>query len=160
MSAVWDWLASGGPVMIALGAVGVVLGFLVVERYLAVGARMRSVRAARSRPEPKAPLVDLSGLRRMGLIHACIVIAPLLGLLGTVTGMIDTFESILCGGYITEMSAGIRKALLTTQYGLAIAAPGLLAERLLLRRLERLSQLADPAHVAHREEEEPCDEAC
>ena len=78
----------------------------------------------------------------MGLIRSCIVIAPLLGLLGTVTGMIDTFESILRGGYIAEMSDGIRKALLTTQYGLAIAAPGLIAERVLLNRIEKLARLA------------------
>lgn len=160
MSALWDWLASGGPVMIALGAVGFTLGFLIVERYLALGARMRALRAAHPGPEAEAPLVGLSGLRRMGLIRACIVIAPLLGLLGTVTGMIDTFESILRGGYITEMSAGIRTALLTTQYGLAIAAPGLLAERVLLRRRERLAEMARSAHVAHAEKEEPCDEAC
>ena len=72
--------------------------------------------------------------------------------------MIETIESILRGGYITEMSLGIRKALLTTQYGLAIAAPGLLAERVLLRRLERLAQRAAAGRLARREEA-PCDEA-
>jgi hypothetical protein len=160
VSGVWAWFASGGPTMIALGAVALALGFLVVERYLAIGAQLRALRDGRPR-QPAAPpgAVELAGLRRMGLIRACIVIAPLLGLLGTVSGMIDTFESILRGGYITEMSLGIRTALLTTQYGLAIAAPGLLAEQALLRRLERLTQAARAARRAGRQEE-PCNEAC
>lgn len=132
------WFTAGGPTMIALGVLALALGFLLVERYLAIGAQMRTVDARRKCPDGPA---ELSGLRRMGLIHACIVIAPLLGLLGTVSGVIETFESILSGGYIAEMGQGIRKALLTTQYGLAIAAPGLLAERALLRRIEKLRRL-------------------
>ena len=159
MNAVWAWFATGGPTMLALGAVALVLGFLVVERYLAIGAELRAPRGPGREAGVEAPAAGgLAGLRRMGLIRACIVVAPLLGLLGTVTGMIETFESILRGGYITEMSLGIRKALLTTQYGLAIAAPGLLAERVLLRRLERLAQRAAAGRLARREEA-PCDEA-
>ena len=84
----------------------------------------------------------------MGMIRACIIIAPLLGLLGTVTGMIDSFDSILHGGYVTAMSRGICKALLTTQYGLAIAAPGLLAEQVLLRRLDKLENLRQAARLS------------
>ncbi len=159
MNAAWAWLASGGPTMIALAAVALVLGFLIVERYLAIGAQLRAAAAQRASPAGRGgAFAALTGLRRMGLIRACIVVAPLLGLLGTVSGMIDTFDSILAGGYIIEMSLGIRKALLTTQYGLAIAAPGLLAERVLLRRLERLAQLAAAAKASRRKEE-PCDEA-
>ena len=148
MNDIAAWLVSGGPTMIALAAVGVALCFLIVERYLAIGAQIRAVRLG----GVPSDATGLAGLRRMGLIRACIVVAPLLGLLGTVTGMIATFDSILHGGYIAEMSQGIREALLTTQYGLAIAAPGLLAERLLLRRLERLTELAQVARLALRGE--------
>ena len=148
MSDVAAWLAGGGPTMIALAVVAVVLCFLIAERYLAIGAQIRAIGSAC----PPSDTVGLAGLRRMGLIRACIVVAPLLGLLGTVSGMIAAFESILHGGYIAEMSQGIREALLTTQYGLAIAAPGLLAERVLLRRLERLTQLAQAARLALRGE--------
>jgi len=143
MSEVRTWFADGGYTMIALSVLAVVLLFLILERFLATGAGIRKL--ALRGPQPgleSADAVRLAGLRRVGLIRACIVIAPLLGLLGTVTGMIDTFESILRGGYIAEMSDGIRKALLTTQYGLTIAAPGLIAERILLNRIEKLSRLA------------------
>jgi len=146
------WLADGGATMIALAALAAALCFLIAERFLALGARIRALKAGGQPTSGPAPApMDFTGLRRMGLIRACIVIAPLLGLLGTVTGMIDTFATILQGGYIAEMSAGIRKALLTTQYGLSIAAPGLLAERALLRRSERLQRLARAARLASGE---------
>ena len=138
------WLADGGWTMLALTALALVLGLLMLERWLAVSAGLRDVRR-RGDAAAEQLSADPAGLRRMGLIRAGIVIAPLLGLLGTVTGMIETFESILRGGYVNEMSEGIRKALLTTQYGLAIAAPGLLAERVLLGRVERLERLVRAA---------------
>jgi len=153
MTDVWTWFASGGYVMIALAALAALLCFLIFERLLATGAQMRAV-AAGAAPvgEPAPEAMRLLGLRRMGLIRACILVAPLLGLLGTVTGIIRTFESILQGGYVTEMSRGIREALVTTQYGLAIAASGLLAEQVLLRRIEKLTGLL---HAAGKGREEP-----
>ncbi|MGB2822937.1 MAG: MotA/TolQ/ExbB proton channel family protein [Phycisphaerae bacterium] len=152
MTVVWTWFASGGYVMIALAALAALLCFLIFERLLATGAQMRAV-AAGCAPlgEPASRAMRLSGLRRMGLIRACIVVAPLLGLLGTVTGIVNTFGSILQGGYVTEMSKGIRQALVTTQYGLAIAASGLLAEQVLLRRVEKLTSLFHAARIAGRE---------
>jgi len=149
MNGAWTWLAGGGYTMVALAGVAVVLCFLILERLLATGAQIRAIASGKALPDELAPEVSaVSGLRRMGMIRACIVVAPLLGLLGTVTGMIETFESILHGGYITEMSRGICKALLTTQYGLAIAAPGLIAERILLRRQEKLGVLLRSARLA------------
>lgn len=60
-------------------------------------------------------------------------VAPLLGLLGTVTGMIETFQSIsLFGtGDPKLMSSGISQALITTQLGLVVAIPLLLAHSFL-----------------------------
>lgn len=62
--------------------------------------------------------------------------APLLGLLGTVTGMINTFQVItLFGtGDARTLSGGISEALITTKYGLAIAIAALLVHALLSRK--------------------------
>lgn len=62
--------------------------------------------------------------------------APLFGLLGTVTGMITTFEQItLFGtGEPRVLSGGISEALLTTQFGLMVAVPALLVHAFLQRR--------------------------
>ena len=135
--------------MAALGVVALALCFLILERFLATGEQIRSLRGGA--PAPRGPVEVPVGLRRMGLIRACIVVAPLLGLLGTVTGMIETFQSILYGGYVTEMSRGICKALLTTQYGLAIAAPALVAERILIRRIDKLAMLNQARRAAEQE---------
>jgi biopolymer transport protein ExbB len=77
-------------------------------------------------------------------------ISPLLGLLGTVTGMITMFRVItLFGtGDPRSMSGGISEALVTTQLGLAVAIPILLVHHLLERRLETLLTDMDEKSVA------------
>jgi biopolymer transport protein ExbB/TolQ len=154
VSEVWAWFAGGGFTMVALGAVSAALCFMICERMLASGAAIRSIRRCRVTGNGEAPgQKEWAGLRRMGLIRGCVTVAPLLGLLGTVIGIVQTFESIVQGGYVTEMSRGIFKALRTTQYGLVIAACGLLGEQILLRRLEKLTSLRREALLRPREDE-------
>ena len=66
-------------------------------------------------------------------IMVAAAVAPLLGLLGTVTGMIATFDVITVYGTGDPklLSGGISEALITTQLGLAVAIPALLAGNLL-----------------------------
>ncbi len=66
--------------------------------------------------------------RNMSALQIIAVIAPLLGLLGTVTGMIATFQMITIygSGDPRLMSGGISEALVTTEYGLMIAIPVIL----------------------------------
>ncbi len=61
--------------------------------------------------------------------------APLLGLLGTVTGMINTFKliTIFGTGDARQLSSGISEALITTEFGLIIAIPTLIIHALLSR---------------------------
>lgn len=77
------------------------------------------------------------GLSTMG---AWISVAPLLGLLGTVIGMIATFKMITLFGVgdPSLMSEGISLALLTTQAGLMVAFPGLLMLNYLRNKKEAL----------------------
>lgn len=67
-------------------------------------------------------------------------IAPLLGLLGTVTGMIDTFRVITLFGTGDPklMSGGISEALVTTEFGLAVAIPTMLFHTFLSRRVNNI----------------------
>ena len=75
-------------------------------------------------------------LSTLGMLAA---IAPLLGLLGTVTGMIDTFHIITLYGTGDPklMSGGISEALVTTMLGLSVAIPLMLAQTLLNRAVEK-----------------------
>jgi len=68
-------------------------------------------------------------------------VSPLIGLLGTVLGMVDVFNAITAGGLgnAQMLSAGISKALVTTVAGLSIAIPALAAHSLLSKRVEELA---------------------
>jgi biopolymer transport protein ExbB len=78
--------------------------------------------------------------RGLALLAVLGAIAPLLGLLGTVTGMIDTFRVITLFGTGDPklMSGGISEALVTTELGLAIAIPIMLMHTFLSRRAEKI----------------------
>lgn len=78
--------------------------------------------------------------RGLTLIGVLAAVAPLLGLLGTVLGMINTFNTItLFGtGNARAMAGGISQALITTQTGLLIAIPGLYMRNFIHRRLQNV----------------------
>lgn len=78
------------------------------------------------------------------IIKTVVVLAPLLGLLGTVSGMIETFDSLAEMSLFSQsggIAGGISQALITTQMGLAVAIPGLIMGRLLERK--QLNLLVD-----------------
>jgi biopolymer transport protein ExbB len=116
-------------------------------------ASVLSVRALAGHPVDPARAMDDATweLRRSmqvaaPVVRTIVLVAPLLGLLGTVSGMIETFESLgrmelhsSTGG----VAAGISEALFTTQMGLAVSVPGLVVGRLLDRRQLRLNQEID-----------------
>lgn len=71
--------------------------------------------------------------------------APLLGLLGTVTGMIVTFQSITIFGTSDPkaMAGGISQALVTTVQGLCVAIPVVFVHALLASRVRRITQILE-----------------
>jgi biopolymer transport protein ExbB len=82
------------------------------------------------------------GLATLAIFAA---VSPLLGLLGTVTGMIETFQVITLfgAGDPRLMSGGISQALITTQLGLAVAIPLLLIHSFLQSRANTLTTRLD-----------------
>ncbi len=87
---------------------------------------------------------ELSALsRRLVVLKALVAAAPLLGLLGTVRGMIVTFLAL--GGRGTAsmdvLSTGISEALITTQVGLVVALPGILGAHASARFLTRMETI-------------------
>lgn len=77
------------------------------------------------------------------LVRVVILIAPLLGLLGTVIGMIETFDSLATMTLHSQsggIAGGIAQALFTTQMGLTVAIPGLLAHSMLNRKQQQIEQ--------------------
>lgn len=94
------------------------------------------------------------------LIITIVSVAPLLGLLGTVIGMIETFDSLGDMSLFSQsggIAGGISQALITTQMGLAVAIPGLIVNGALTRRQKNieleLAQLKDILCAESEEEE-------
>jgi len=83
---------------------------------------------------------EIKAMRYIGTILILAAVAPLLGLLGTVTGMITTFDVIseFGTGNARALASGISEALVTTQSGLVVAVPGLLIGGFLFQRAEKL----------------------
>lgn len=155
MNALLDLIHRGGPTVVAI----MVLAFVLYARCFIVllGLRRSGVlRATEGLPagrriaevqRQQAELRD--GFRQDRVtLGAMIAAAPLLGLLGTVSGMVTTFESLSSRtdqSSMANLAGGISEVLAATQSGLAVALPGMvfvyLAHRLLVKRLDELNAL-------------------
>jgi biopolymer transport protein ExbB len=88
-----------------------------------------------------AGLIEMAKLESGLVVLATVsTIAPLLGFLGTVVGMIAAFQAIEAAGEVdaTTVAAGIKVALITTAAGLAIAIPISIAHNYFVSRIDRL----------------------
>jgi biopolymer transport protein ExbB len=182
LQSVGDYFAGGGPVMIPLTLVSLVMWALIINRAIffrklykhnmnrklagelvrdnrmpdfqaypgAVSLFVGEFLKKRSNvPELDAYILDevvmslnASLDRYLALIGVLAGIAPLLGLLGTVLGMVNTFEiiSFFGTGNARALSGGISEALITTETGLVVAIPGLYLSNFFKRRADRLKQ--------------------
>lgn len=88
--------------------------------------------------------------RDLRMMRICIAAAPLFGLLGTVTGMLATFQALATGSGGDQtmglVAKGISEALITTETGLIVALPGVFFQYQLARRFD-----AYKAFLAHLE---------
>lgn len=91
------------------------------------------------------------GLQRgLAVIAITAAAAPLLGLLGTVTGMIETFRliNIFGTGDAKSLASGISEALITTEYGLIVAIPSLILHALLSRKIQGIKSTMEMTSLA------------
>ena len=127
-------------------------------------ARLAAV-AVRHRGKPQSDIilaVEASAREETSRLHAgigvldiVITVAPLLGLLGTASGLVTIFQGLSDAANHLAIAHGIAEALNTTIFGLAIAVPCVVAHGYFTRRIEVLttrleSLLADLAHVCQR----------
>ena len=149
-----DFLEAGGPVVAVLLCSTALMWILISERFLFFafsGPRLRKAQVERWQSlddhtswqahmfrERLISEVRVESDRFMGVIRALILITPLLGLLGTVTGMIEVFQVIVDTGASNArlMASGISKATIPTMTGLAVSLTGVFAMSFLDRRNE------------------------
>ena len=120
------------------GRVGdLVSDFASCDSLDAVESRLASVQASQVRPLE----------RELKLMKVCVSAAPLLGLLGTVTGMLTTFAALSEGSggdqTMSAIAGGISEALVTTMTGLVIALPGLFFQYVLGRKFAEYRYFLD-----------------
>ena len=89
--------------------------------------------------------------RGLSWIAIAAATAPLLGLLGTVTGMIHTFKliNIFGTGDAKSLSSGISEALVTTEFGLVVAIPALILHAVLSRKINGILSSMEMASIAY-----------
>jgi len=126
----WDTWVAGGWAMIPIAITAAV---------------MFGVGATGLRKAELAPFA-----RDLKVMKVCVATGPLLGLLGTVTGMLATFGALASGSggdqTMAAIAKGISEALITTETGLVVALPGLFFHYQLSRSRDRYE-----AFLAHLE---------
>jgi biopolymer transport protein ExbB/TolQ len=130
-----QWIEQGGIFMIPLMVCSVLMVAVVAERLFYYAKTMKTALLVYPKPEQ----IIKSLRQRLVTLHTIITIAPMLGLLGTVTGLMKSFSLLgsKAGGYNPrEISLGISEALITTAAGLIIAVVATIFYNYLTARLE------------------------
>lgn len=150
-----DFLELGGQVLVAIAAMTLVMWALIFERilFLVTGYRalvQQTVAAWEARAERHSwhahrireqwiSLARQALDRNLSLIQSLVAICPLLGLLGTVTGMVEVFEvmAIAGSGNPRSMAAGVSKATIPTMAGMVSALSGIAMSAWIQQRARR-----------------------
>jgi len=126
-----------------------VLGDAVKQAY-ELSCDIKNKKELRSNIDEEFRGIKISLNEYKTLVISLVAIAPLLGLLGTVDGMIETFNSLGDMALFSStggIAGGISKALFTTQMGLVISIPGLIIGKMLDRKqaniIRELDQVKD-----------------
>lgn len=153
--AIRDFLEVGGPILRVIGVLTLVMWVLVFERmfYYRFGYRSfvksvvdewkaRSERRSWNARQVRRALISRVTLKieqNLAMIKTLVALCPLLGLLGTVTGMISVFEVMAFSGSGNprSMAAGVSMATIPTMAGMVGALSGVFATTLLSRFAHR-----------------------
>jgi len=154
-----DFMELGGDVLFVIGFLTLFMWILIVERlvYLRFGHKRLAANAQQmweARKDHKSwnahqirtrmiSQVSSEVERNIPLIQTCVALCPLLGLLGTVTGMVEVFEvmAISGSGNPRSMAGGVSKATIPTMAGMVAALSGVAMATYLQRKAGREREL-------------------
>ncbi len=166
-AAVRGFIETGGDVLLVIAVVTATMWTLILERlwYFRFGFRRDSARTQQfwagltdhsswHAHKIRDLLISRMELRltdSLSLIRTLVAVCPMLGLLGTVTGMIEVFDVMASGGGNTRgMAAGVSKATLPTMAGMVAAISGMLFSIQLEQFAEgRTARMQDGLDIAY-----------
>jgi len=167
-SVITEFMDTGGQVLIVIAAVIFIMWLLIFERFVFVFYSYRSVKKHmvnvwQSRKEQTSwysqqirnALISRGTTklnRNLVLIQSLVVLCPLLGLLGTVTGMIEVFDvmAISGSGNARSMASGVSRATIPTMAGMVGSLSGVFTVTWLRRNAKKEAELlADSLAVSH-----------
>ena len=155
------FLETGGPVLSYIGILIFLMWILIIERlsFMWFGYRkyrksvIKSWKQREDRNSWNAEQIRLAMISRakmrlnksLPMIQAMVALCPLLGLLGTVTGMIEVFNvmTISGTGNARSMASGVSKATIPTMAGMVGALSGVFASSYLKRTAKRETELLE-----------------
>ncbi len=153
--AIRDFLELGGPVLRIIGVNILFLWILILERLIYYRTGLRSLfqealNEWERRPERKSwharqvreaiiSRVRIASEKGLPMIQTLVALCPLLGLMGTVTGMIQVFEVMAISGTSNarSMAAGVSRATVPTMAGMVGALSGVFLITILTRTAKR-----------------------
>jgi len=161
LEAIREFLDSGGIILSAIAVMIFVMWLMILERliYALTGHKKmkkslintwlaRRERASWNAEQIRQAFVARAKLKldqNLTLITTFVALCPLMGLLGTVTGMIEVFDvmAISGGGNVRSMASGVSKATIPTMAGMVGALSGVFANTWLQRNAKREIELLE-----------------
>ena len=152
------FMEQGGDVLWLIAALTFLMWTLIIERFWYLGTEHKNVaREALDQWEARTERRSWTAHQiREGMISeasdkiagtlplmlTCVALCPLLGLLGTVTGMIAVFDAMATqGGNARSMAAGVSMATIPTMAGMIASLSGLVGTTILKRKIDTQTEL-------------------
>lgn len=154
-----DFLDAGGVILIWIGGMTFFMWTLIIERFwyfktehksqvshaLEAWEARRERRSWNARQIRRAMISQVSEHMNatLPLIKTCVAVCPLLGLLGTVTGMVQVFEVMAAtgSGNVRSMASGVSMATIPTMAGMVAAISGIMGDTYLSRKAQAEREL-------------------
>ncbi|MCF6442185.1 MotA/TolQ/ExbB proton channel family protein [Pseudoalteromonas luteoviolacea] len=161
ITALQEFLDTGGQVLLVIAVVTFAMWLLILERFMYFfgkyrGYKKQTVKTWQDRAERNSwnaeqirqAMISKAGISlnsNLPFINVMVALCPLLGLLGTVTGMIEVFNvmAITGSGSARSMAAGVSKATIPTMAGMVAALSGVFASTYLQRKAKREVELLE-----------------
>lgn len=158
-NAIIEFMDTGGQVLTVIGAVIFIMWLMIFERFVFISISYKSVRnhlltvwqqrsehTSWNSEQIRNTLISRGATklnRNIALIQSLVVLCPLLGLLGTVTGMIEVFDvmSISGSGNARSMASGVSRATIPTMAGMVGSLSGVFTVAWIKRNAKKETEL-------------------